>query len=190
MKFSKQFLAVLIIIFALLISNSTVYGKNGHAIADAGPWVATRVVGIESIAAERAVIVGHVVRITGDPVGELGQDRFCDDDGAGRAEVLGNGCWHVRRVDVVLERYRNAVQRTAYLTGCALGIEAFGICERVRIDRDRRIQEILVERDTCQVLLDERSRCRSALGHCALHLGDRGFNDVERHRRLSGSAIV
>ena len=82
--------------------------------------------GIEREAAERVVVGGHR---RGHPVGQLGHRRLGDDDRARLAEVLGQrrlvrrhqpgkrqraaGGRHVRGVNVVLERDRDAVQRTA-----------------------------------------------------------------------------
>ena len=86
-----------------------------------------------------------------------------DDDRAGVAQVLRQrrlvrrhesgerqraaGRRHVGRVDVVLERDRDAVQRTAHFARRALAVALVGLLERARVDRDRRVQPVLVDRD-------------------------------------------
>ena len=58
-------------------------------------------------------------------------------------------------MDVVLERDRDAVQRTAYAAGGALAIAFVRLVQGPGIDGDDRVQAILVERDAEQRLLDE-----------------------------------
>ena len=64
----------------------------------------------------------------------LGRDRSLERQRAG------GGRHPVVRVDVVLERDRDAVQRPADLAGLALGIELVGDLERLRVGLDDRPQ--------------------------------------------------
>jgi hypothetical protein len=86
-------------------------------------------------------------------------------------------------VDVVLERNRNPVQRTAHAAGCAFTIAIIGLLQRVRIDVDRRLQRLLIHPQPGKIHLDELVRTESALLHCLAHLRDRGFDERERLRR-------
>ena len=100
----------------------------------------------------------------------------------------------VGRVDVVLERDRNAVQRSADAALRALAIERVGVGERVRVHRDRGVQLVLVGRDAGEVLLHDLVRRRAPGLHRRLHVGDAGLEDTERSggfrrprgRRLAG----
>jgi hypothetical protein len=56
------------------------------------------------------------------------------------------------------ERDGNAVQRAANLALRALAIERIGLVERLRIDRQRRVEAVLVHRDADQILLDQLPR--------------------------------
>ena len=123
------------------------------------------------------------------------ESRLGDDDGARRDQVLRQsgfirrhvagkgeraaGGGHVRGVDVVLERDRNAVQRTAQLALRALAIERVGFLERLRIHGQRRVQPVFVGRKPNQVLLDQLPRRDLSLGHRRLHLRDRRLDDGE-----------
>ena len=90
---------------------------------------------------------------------------------------------HVGRVDVVLERDRNAVQRAADLALRALAVALVGFLQRVGIDRERGVEAIFVERDARQVLLHEIARRRAPLLHRLAQVGDRRLDDVERLRQ-------
>ena len=158
--------------------------------------IGPRIVRVVAEAADRVVVARHRVRRAGDPVGELGQPGLGDDDRAGVAQVLRQrrlvrrhvagerqraaGRRHVGGVDVVLQRDRDAVQRTAQLAGGALAIERVGLLERARVDDDRRVQAILVGAEPHQILTDERARRQPARRHRRAHLRDRRFDDVKR----------
>ena len=161
--------------------------------------VATRVVGVEAVAAQRAVVAGHA---GGGEVGQFGEDGLGEDHRAGLAQVRGErrvvgrdealeghrpaGGWQVGRVDVVLERDRDAVQRPAHLPGLALGVEPIGLGQRPGVHRQRRVDALFVERDALQVLLDQLSGRDPPLGHRLLHVGDAGFDHGEGRRRRGG----
>jgi hypothetical protein len=131
---------------------------------------------------------GIALRIAGDPVGELGESRLRDDDRARGFQVLRQrgfvgrdiagehqraaGRRHVGGVDVVLERDRDAVQRSAELALRALAIERVGLGERVRIDGQCGVEPIFVHRNPDQVLLDQLARGDLLLRHRLHHLRD------------------
>ena len=85
----------------------------------------------------------------------------------------------MRRVDVVLESDRDAVERTAHTTLGALLVESVRLCERVGVDRDRRVHALLIEGDAQEVSLDQCTRGEVPFLHRALHLGDGRLDDVE-----------
>ena len=107
--------------------------------------IAARVVGVQAVAAQPAVVAGHA---GGGEVGQFGEHRLGEDHRAGLAQVRGErrvvgrdvaleghrpaGGRQVGGVDVVLERDRNAVQRPAHLAGLALGVEPVGLVQRLR----------------------------------------------------------
>ena len=78
------------------------------------------------------------------------------------------------------------MQRAAQLALRALAIELVGFVERLRIDRQRRVQAIFVHRDPHQVLLDQLPRRHLALRHRRLHLRNRRFDDGESALALGG----
>ena len=138
--------------------------------------VAPRVARVHAVAGERVVVARHAAR---DPVRELGELRLGDDDRAGVAQVLRErrvvrrhevgereraaGGRHVGRVDVVLERDRDPVQRSADASAGALAVERVGDRERVRVHRDDGVQPVLVERDAREVLQHDLARGRALL---------------------------
>ena len=87
---------------------------------------------------------------------------------------------HVGGVDVVLERDRYAVQRAAYLALRAFAIERLGLFERIAIYGDGRMQLVLVEPDSDEVLLYQLPRRDAPLLHGGLHLRDGGFHHAKR----------
>ena len=70
---------------------------------------------------------------------------------------------HRRRVDVVLERDRDAVQRAVDASARALAVQRVGDRERVRVHRDDRVELVLVRRDAREVLLHDLARRRALL---------------------------
>jgi hypothetical protein len=60
-------------------------------------------------------------------------------------------------VNVVLERDRDAVQRTPHATQPTLAVAFVGLLERARVHVDGRVQTILVESDPHQRLGDNVS---------------------------------
>ncbi len=105
-------------------------GERRAAVEVGLTWITPRIVRVETVAVE-GVVVGRHAGWPGDPVGELGHLRLGENDGARRAQVRDQrrlvrrdeagerqraaGGRHVRGVDVVLERDRDAVQGTAHL---------------------------------------------------------------------------
>ena len=163
--------------------------------------ILSRIERVVALAADRVVVGRHRRRRARHPVGELGQPGLRDDDRAGVVQVLRErrvvrrnqvlerqraaGRPHERRLDVVLQRDRDAVQRTANLSLRALAIALVGDLERLRVDRDRRVQRVLVQRDAHQILLDDLPRRDAAGLHRGLHLGNRRFDDGEGLVRAS-----
>ena len=166
--------------------------------------IAPRVVGVEAVAVQ-GVVVGRHAGWPRDPVGELGHLRLGEDDRARGAQVRDQrrlvrrdeagerqcaaGGRHVRGVDVVLERDRDAMQRTAHLARPALAVEGVGLVEGARIDRDRGVDPVFVEGDAQQVLRHQLARGDPPGGHRRLHLRNRRLDDLERFacpRRRAG----
>ena len=156
------------------------------------PRIAPGVVRIHRIPDHGVVVAGHAV---GHEVGELGERRLRDNHRAGVTQVLRQR-GVVRRhqvlerdraargadvggVNVVLEGDRNAVQRSADLARLMLPIETIGLFERLRVDRDHRVQLVVVERDALQVLLDHVTRAGSAVQHRLLQFGNCRLDDGE-----------
>ena len=83
-------------------------------------------------------------------------------------------------LDVVLQRDRNAVQRSANLSGRALAIALVRFLQRIRIDGDRRVQLVLIRGDADEVLQHELVRGDAPVFQRGLHVGDAGLDDVER----------
>ena len=75
-------------------------------------------------------------------------------------------------MDVVLERDRNAVERSANLARGAFAIPRFRFLERMRIHGDDGVELVFVGCDACEVLQDDFSRGDAALLHSCLHLAD------------------
>ena len=106
-------------------------------------------------AAGRARVVMRVARRAGMVIGELGGHRLADDDGAGRAQLGHHGGVVarpaatadrraelgriIRRVDDVLDRDRNAVQRSERVALRAALVERARLRERVlAVEMDER----------------------------------------------------
>jgi hypothetical protein len=86
---------------------------------------------------------------------------------------------HVGGVDVVLDRYRDAVERAAAAPGEAFAIERGGIFESARVDVERGAQPVFVHPDPRQRLAHELDR-RDALGVQRLpHRGNGRFDHCE-----------
>ena len=150
-----------------------------RSLARIRPWI----VGIESIPDEPVVIAGHPGR---HPICELRHVRLRDDDGARIAKVLRQrrlvrrheplerqraaGRRHVGRVDVVFQRNRDAVQRSAYFSLRALAIARVGFIERSRVERDDGVQPVFVLRNAIEILLDDAARRDAPLRHRGLHV--------------------
>jgi hypothetical protein len=147
------------------------------------------------------VVPRHRIGRARDPVGELGQSRLGDDDGACIAKVLRQrrfvrrheagereraaGRRHVGRVNVVLQCDGDAVQRTADSPGRAIAIESIGLVERVRVHHDCGVQPILVGGEPDEILMTSARDVRPARRHRGAHLRDGGFDEV---KRLVGAA--
>ena len=89
-------------------------------------------------------------------------------------------------VDVVLEQHRHAVQRPAQLARRALGIQAIGLGQRLRVHLDDRIEgwSALVDGgDAGQIGLGERARRERAGGHPISSLGGAELDDVDDGHR-------
>ncbi len=100
--------------------------------------------------------------------------RFGDNDRAGRAQVFGQrgligrhqmfeskrttGGAHVRGLDIVLQRNRDAVQRPAYAAVRALAVQSIGFLERMGIDRDRGVKLVLISGDSGKILQHQLAR--------------------------------
>ncbi len=147
----------------------------------------SRSYGIEDLAAERAVAVGHAV---GHEVRELGQVRLADDHRAGRAQLghdgriaIGNRvleCDVARRgrqpgdVEVVLDQDGDAVHRPADAAGRALEVEQRGVGQRARIRGPHRVQPRpagVDRRDSVDVRARELHARELPCGHLRLQLG-------------------
>ena len=163
--------------------------QNGTAVT---ARIAPRVVGIHAVAVHGVVVRRHA---GGDVIGQLGQAGLGDDDGAGVAQIPGERGFvgrdqpleregaarrpHVRRVDVVLQRDRDAVQRSADAPLGTLAVERVGFLQRFRVDGDGRVEQVLVLGDAREVLLHDLVRGEASRLHRRLHVGDAGLEDVE-----------
>jgi hypothetical protein len=161
--------------------------------------IAPRVVRIHGMARQRVVVAGHVVV---HPVGQLRHAGLGDDHRArlsqhlsergfvGRTQAVEGehaaGRRHVDGVDVVLQRDRDAVQRSAHQAPRPLAIALVGLAQRARVDRDDGVQPILVERDAQQVLLHDLARRGAPLLHRAAHVRDARLDHGEGLARRRG----
>src|SRR2546423_13392801 len=66
----------------------------------------------------------------------LDDKRVARRDGPGKSERAGGGHHSVSSVDVVLDKYRNAVQRAAHALLTTFFVERVGDRERIRVDLD------------------------------------------------------
>ena len=80
---------------------------------------------------------------------------------------------------VVLERNRNAVERSAHATVGPLTVESVRLRECVGVDGDRGVHALLVEGDAQEVGLDQFARGDATVGHRTLHVGDGRLDHVE-----------
>src|SRR3989442_16762 len=95
--------------------------------------------------------------MTGADVSPLTEIRLAENDGAGRAQLARNerifgrpganqgqrsrsGHHLVRGIDVVFDKYGNAVQRTTRTLGFAFLVKGIGDGERVRIEFDHAVE--------------------------------------------------
>jgi hypothetical protein len=62
---------------------------------------------------------------------------------------------HIARLNVVLERNRNPVQRSAHASRRALAIPFVGFLERARVHVNDGVEPIFVQRDARERLLHE-----------------------------------
>ena len=175
--------------------------ERGPSVAGRLPRIAPRIVGIEAEPGDRVVVGGHRARRARHPVGELRHAGLRDDDRARLAQVLRHrrlvrrheavederaaGRRHVGRVDVVLQRDRDAVQRAARLPLRPLAVPLLGLAKGLAVDRDGRVELVLVDGDSRQALEDEIARRYPPLLHRRPHLRDRGLDD--RKRRTLGA---
>ena len=169
--------------------------EHGTSVEERVARVAARIPRVHAVAIEPVVVPRHSAR---DPVRELGELRLGENDRARGLEILRQrrfiwrheigegeraaGRRHVRRMDVVLERDGNAVQRTENAPVRALAVERVGDGERARIHRDDRVQLVLVRRDAREILRDDLVRRRAMLLERGAHVGDAGFDDGESLR--------
>src|SRR6476620_934864 len=94
----------------------------------------------------------------------------------------GRRCHAIGGIDVVLEKNRNSVQRTARSSRGALTIEGVRNRKRIRIDLQNVMQRwsFLVERiDSLDVLLRYRSCSSTPSCHVALQILNRDFLEIE-----------
>ena len=68
---------------------------------------------------------------------------------------------------------------TAHATLGALLVEPVRLLERVGVDRDRRVDTLLIEGDSQEVGLDQSTGGNTPFLHRALHLEDGCLDDVE-----------
>ena len=80
-----------------------------------------------------------------------GQRRLVRRDEPGKGQRAAGGR-HVGGVNVVLERDRDTVQRTADASGAALAVALVGLLEGTRVHVQRRVQPIFVQPDAGQRL--------------------------------------
>ena len=182
--------------------------QRGPAVERRLARILARVVRVVALAADGVVVGRHRRRRAGDEVGQLAHAGLRDDDRAGVDEVLGQrrvvgrrqvlerqraaGGAHERGVHVVLQRDRNAVQRPANPARRALAIALGGDLERLRVHRDRRVQQLLVHPDALQILADDLARRDAPRLQRRLHLRNRRFDDREwlvSGRRRSGGGL-
>ena len=168
--------------------------QHGAAVAH---WIAARIVRIEAVSAERAVIGRHR---DGNVIRQLGHDRFRDDDRTRLSQVLRErrfvwrdepierqraaGRRHVDGVDVVLQRNGDAVKRPADFSLRALAIARVSLLERSRVDRDSGVQRVFVERNAREVLLHDLVRRGATVLHGRSHLRNRRLDDAEGFARV------
>ncbi len=142
--------------------------KRRSAIECGLTWIGTRIVRIETKTPDCIVVAGHWSRCSRNPVRQLRQSGFRDDDRASGTQILcesrfvwrrvacececAAGRRKMRCVNVVLQRDRNPVKRTAHLSLSPLTIEFLGFLQRIGIDCDDRVQPILINRDPCEIL--------------------------------------
>src|SRR5579864_5624999 len=116
-------------------------------------------------------------------LGRLG--RIYQSERSGGRHHLVGGC------DIVLDEYRDAVQRPAHTFFLALAVEQFSNGEGIRIDLDHAVHggPLLVHiLDTLQVFFRERTSGMFARLHVGLQLVDSHFLELEW--RDFGSACV
>ena len=82
-------------------------------------------------------------------------------------------------MDIVFERDRNAVERTAHAPLGALLVESVGLGERIGVDRDHRVYALLIKSDAQEVGLDQSTGGDTPFLHRALHFRDARLDDVE-----------
>ena len=179
-------------------------GEQGRpAVRSSGTLVAARVVRIHAEAEQGIVGSDTGRRRTGHPVGPFRHAGLGNDDRARVAKALHDRRFirryetlegeraarggHVDRLDVVLDRDRNAVQRPPVFAVRALAVERVGLLKRPRVDDHDCIELLVVGRDSRKVLQDELARCRGAARQGLLHSRDRGFHDAERLPRSLGA---
>ena len=74
----------------------------------------------------------------------------------------------------------NTVQGSTHAAFRALAVELFGFPQCIRIDRDRGVQTIFIQRDPCKVLGNQFPRCGSTAFHRGLEFGNAGLDDGDR----------
>ena len=140
---------------------------RGTSVVEAGSRIGTWIVRVHTVAAHGAVVAGHWCRAASHPVRELRHHRFREDDRTGVLQVLcqrrlvgrhkipESQCTarsaHVGRVNVVLERHRNSVQRSAHSSLRAFSIERVGFGQRGTAHGDYGVQGMFIRGDARQV---------------------------------------
>ena len=178
--------------------------EDGPTVETLGTRVATRIIRVEAEAGERVVVARHLVRRSGHEVRELREPGLRDDDRARIAQIPGDrrlvgrhvvrecespaGGWKMRGLDVVLERDRNPVQGSTYHAGGAFGVERRGLSECIRIDRDRRVEPVLICRDAYQVGSHDVLRGQLTHLHPGLEIQNARLHDGEVRRSVRGRA--
>ena len=163
---------------------------HGAPIEERLARITPRVPRIHAVAGEPRVVAGHAA---GGPVGELGELCLGDDDRPGRLEVARDrgvvvrhqvgegerptGRRHLHRLDVVLERDRDAVQRPTNAPRSALAIERIGDRQRLRVHRDHGVEFVFVRRNAGEILLHDLTRRGALLFERGAQVGETGFDD-------------
>src|SRR6185436_6025688 len=107
------------------------------------------------------------------------QGRLVGRHQAGEGERPAGG-GQIGRVDVVLQRNGDAVQRAPDSALPALPVQNVGLIEGFRVNQNGGLQLVFVGSNAQQILDDELPRGGAALLHRRLHLGNARLDHAER----------